>query len=87
MDYLHDGHMHSVQGSGVDEHEIAATTTNPDQCRPHVCDAHAKDHVHGADCGHPAVPHAGHVDYLVQGHLHHRCDGGHCDDHGPVETR
>jgi UDP-2,3-diacylglucosamine pyrophosphatase LpxH len=30
------------------------------------------------------VPHADHVDYLVDGHLHHP-HGSHCDDHGPVE--
>jgi hypothetical protein len=29
------------------------------------------------------VPHDGHVDYLVDGHLHHP-HGGHCDTHGPV---
>jgi hypothetical protein len=31
------------------------------------------------------VPHGNHVDYLVNGHLHHP-HGGHCDDHGPVEV-
>jgi hypothetical protein len=30
------------------------------------------------------VPHGDHVDYLVDGHLHHVCEG-HCDNHGPVE--
>jgi hypothetical protein len=30
------------------------------------------------------VPHGGHVDYLVNGHLHHP-DGGHCDNHGTVQ--
>jgi UDP-2,3-diacylglucosamine pyrophosphatase LpxH len=29
------------------------------------------------------VPHGDHVDYLVDGHLHHP-HGDHCDDHGPV---
>jgi hypothetical protein len=29
------------------------------------------------------VPHGDHVDYLVDGHLHHP-HNGHCDDHGPV---
>ncbi len=36
-------------------------------------------------CGHAAVPHGDHVDYLVDGHLHHAHDG-HCDDHGPVRS-
>jgi UDP-2,3-diacylglucosamine pyrophosphatase LpxH len=30
------------------------------------------------------VPHGDHVDYLVDGHLHHP-HGDHCDDHGPVK--
>jgi hypothetical protein len=31
------------------------------------------------------VPHGNHVDYLVEGHLHH-FHGDHCDDHGRVEV-
>ena len=27
-------------------------------------------HIHGPDCGHSAVEHVGHVDYLDDGHLH-----------------
>jgi hypothetical protein len=38
-------------------------------------------HVHGPDCGHDAVPHDDHTDYLVDGGLHHPHDH-HCDDHG-----
>ena len=37
----------------------------------------------GPGCGHEAVPHGDHIDYLVDGHLHHPHDG-HCDNHGPV---
>jgi hypothetical protein len=33
--------------------------------------------------GHEQVPHGDHVDYLVDGRLHHPHDD-HCDDHGPV---
>ena len=40
-----------------------------------------KRHLHGPNCGHEAVPHGDHIDYLVDGHLHHP-HGGHCDDHG-----
>ena len=43
----------------------------------HTLDAHA----HGPDCGHEAIAHGDHVDYLVDGHLHHPHDD-HCDDHG-----
>jgi hypothetical protein len=31
------------------------------------------------------VPHGDHVDYLVDGHLHHP-HGDHCDNHGKVEV-
>ena len=51
-------------------------------CRPsHDCGAH----VHGEGCGHDEVPHGNHVDYLVDGRLHHPHEG-HCDDHGPLQT-
>ena len=43
------------------------------------------DHRHGPGWGHEAIPHGDHVDYLVDGHLHHPHDG-HCDDHGKVEV-
>jgi zinc transport system permease protein len=38
-------------------------------------------HVHGPSCGHESIRHGDHVDYLVDGHLHHPHEG-HCDDHG-----
>ena len=84
VDFLHDGHLHHMHGDHVDEHEVAASATNPNTCSAHVCDGHEPEHVHGPSCGHPAVPHAGHVDYLVGGHLHHPCEKGHCDHHGDV---
>ena len=85
VDYLHDGHLHHQQDDGqVVEHVLEVNETNPDACTPdHQCGGHDDGHVHGPDCGHPAVPHGDHVDYLVDGHLHHPHDG-HCDDHGPV---
>lgn len=85
VDYLHDGHLHHVKGDKVEEHTLAVTATNPAGCTPkHACSGHDKAHQHGPDCGHPAVPHGDHVDYLVDGHLHHP-HGDHCDDHGPVQ--
>lgn len=80
VDYLHEGHLHHAHGDHVDEHVIEISATNPDNCTPqHSC----AGHVHGPGCGHEAVPHGNHVDYLVEGHLHHP-HGGHCDDHGPL---
>jgi zinc transport system permease protein len=37
-------------------------------------------HQHGPDCGHPAVPHGDHVDYVHDGHRH-APHGGHYDEH------
>lgn len=42
--------------------------------------AGAHPHVHGEDCGHPAVPHGDHVDYLHGGHRH-APHGEHYDEH------
>ena len=45
------------------------------------CTKHDKhDHEHGPDCGHVAVRHGDHVDYLHAGHLHHP-HGDHVDEH------
>ena len=46
---------------------------------PHtVTDDHP--HEHGEDCGHPAVPHDDHVDYVHDGHRH-AVHGEHYDEH------
>jgi hypothetical protein len=83
VDYLHDGHLHHPHGDHYDEHRIAGAG-NPAACGPgHACAAHLAGHKHGPGCGHPAVPHEDHVDYLVEGHLHREHDG-HCDDHGSL---
>jgi hypothetical protein len=37
-------------------------------------------HAHGAGCGHEAVTHEDHTDYLHGGHLHH-VHGDHIDEH------
>lgn len=86
VDYLHDGHLHHVHDDHVDEHRLAVSSANPAGCTPaHACTGHAADHTHGPGCGHEAVPHGDHLDFLVDGHLHHPC-AGHCDDHGGVEV-
>jgi zinc transport system permease protein len=38
------------------------------------------DHSHDSDCGHPAVQHGDHVDYVHDGHLH-AAHGDHWDEH------
>jgi hypothetical protein len=84
-DYLHDGHLHHVDQSGVSDHTIPVSAKNPSICtKAHPATGHVTDHVHGPGCGHAAVPHGDHVDYLVDGKLHHPHEK-HCDDHGPVQ--
>jgi len=82
IDYVHDGHLHHPHGDHCDEHVIEVSSINPNICSPaNDCAAHT----HGPDCGHDAVPHGDHTDYIVNGRLHH-VHNGHCDDHGPVEV-
>src|ERR1051326_3903474 len=70
-DYLDAGHLHHMHGSHVDDHVIAVSAANPNQCTPgFAVQEHVAHHVHGPDCGHPGVPHGDHEDYLVDGHLH-----------------
>src|SRR5688572_13847323 len=43
-------------------------------------------HKHGTGCGHTAVKHGDHVDYLHDGHLHHVSTGGKVEEHAlPVD--
>ena len=86
VDYLHDGHLHHAHEDHVDECTLEVGGASPAECTPeHSCTGHDGEHTHGPDCGHEAVPHGDHVDYLVDGHLHHPHDG-HCDHHGALET-
>lgn len=88
VDYLHDGHLHHVSHGKVHEHVLPVSAANPAGChpvKPTITPAHDSKHVHGPGCGHEPVPHGDHVDYLVNGRLHHP-HGDHCDDHGPVEV-
>ncbi len=38
------------------------------------------EHVHGPECGHTAIRHNGHIDYIHDAHLHHP-HGDHYDEH------
>ena len=48
------------------------------------CDHH--DHEHGAKCGHTAIQHGDHVDYLHDGHLHHPSGEGTKVEHHKIEV-
>ncbi|KZN30021.1 hypothetical protein N480_03495 [Pseudoalteromonas luteoviolacea S2607] len=81
VDYLVDGKLHHPHGDHCDEHVIEVSSVNPDECNH----AHQTNgHKHGPNCGHEAIQHGDHVDYIVDGRLHHQ-HGDHCDDHGPVD--
>jgi hypothetical protein len=86
IDFVHDGHLHHQNEDGtVEEHVLDVSAKNPAGCSSGNHLTHADHHVHGPDCGHEAIPHGDHVDYIVDGRLHHP-HGDHCDDHGAVEV-
>jgi zinc transport system permease protein len=51
-----------------------------DEAHHHTLAEEDHTHAHGEDCGHPAVPHGDHVDYVHDGHRH-ASHGGHYDEH------
>lgn len=84
VDYLDRGRLQHVESGHTDEHVVEISATNPDRCDlNHRASGHSAAHRDGPDCGHEAVPHGHHVDYLVDERLHHP-HGDHCDDHGPL---
>ncbi len=48
-------------------------------------EAEQHEHEHGPHCGHPAIEHEHHVDYLHDGHRHAPHEG-HYDEHNPLQT-
>ncbi len=51
-----------------------------DEALPHTVVPESHGHTHGDDCGHPAVEHGDHVDYVHGGHRH-AMHGDHYDEH------
>ena len=47
--------------------------------------AEAHPHEHGVECGHRAITHGDHVDYVHDGHLH-AAHEGHYDEHGALTS-
>ena len=80
VDYLHDGHLHALEKGVAVEHKLAVNDAFPAAEKPVK---HADAHKHGAGCGHDAIPHGDHTDYVVDGKLHH-VHGDHCDEHGAL---
>ena len=80
VDYLNDGLLDHRHGDEQQIHKLQGQVDG----HVHASPGHPHHHRHGANCGHPAVAHDDHVDYLVAGRLHHP-HGDHCDDHGALE--
>ena len=57
-----------------------ASTTAAGRDTDHTVVPEDHEHEHGEDCGHPAVPHDDHVDYVHDGHRH-APHGSHYDEH------
>lgn len=96
VDYVHDRHLHhkNENGSDWDDCRIEESITHPDICTDEYeegCWAHEAGVTCSPSCGHEAVPHGEHVDYLVpdrKGNLElHAVHNGHCDHHGSVRQR
>jgi zinc transport system permease protein len=60
--------------------EARANGEDPRLGDAHVTAAEKHPHEHGEECGHPAVEHEDHTDYLHDGHLHAQ-HGAHYDEH------
>jgi hypothetical protein len=84
IDYMHNGELHSPGDGLVVQHSIDISPKNPNVCTPDFkCLPSDTEHEHSANCGHMLVPHGDHLDYVVDGRLHH-AHGDHCDDHGKL---
>ena len=59
---------------------VRAPFPDEDAAHHQVCVEEHAEHRHGPDCGHVAVPHGDHVDYVHDGHRH-APHGGHYDEH------
>ncbi|HYQ91679.1 MAG TPA: hypothetical protein VES89_06285 [Candidatus Competibacteraceae bacterium] len=84
LDYLHEGHLHHPHGDHYDEHRLEISATHPGGCETTTTTCCQRGHQHGPGCGHEPVPHGDHLDYLVEGRLHHP-HGDHGDGHRKVE--
>jgi zinc transport system permease protein len=58
---------------------VATVRTQMSRRRHEVAEAHP--HEHGVECGHEAIPHGDHVDYVHDGHRH-AAHESHYDEHG-----
>ena len=68
------------------ELKMKKTSKNRKESVIEPCDTHEHhEHQHGEYCGHKAIKHGDHIDYVHDGHLH-RIHGKHVDECEGGET-
>lgn len=74
----------NAPGTTAQRHWLRRRRARVDGEDPRLAGSHvaaeAHPHEHGEECGHPAVEHEDHTDYLHDGHLH-AAHGPHYDEH------
>jgi hypothetical protein len=80
-DYEHEGHFHALHLDHYDDHGSIAMNNNDRGTASASDDWITHAHSHGVGCGHPAVAHGDHTDYVHDGHFH-APHGDHYHDHG-----
>jgi hypothetical protein len=63
-------HLEHIHHGKTLQHVLKDNSANPIVCAP-VENGHQREHLHGKDCGHEAILHEDHVDYIVDNLLHH----------------
>jgi hypothetical protein len=84
VDYQHDSQYHAKHGSHFDNHGIVVSkSSSAGRALASADHAVAEEHTHkhGKKCGHKAVRHGDHTDYLHDGQ-YHAMHSGHYDLHG-----
>eukprot|EP01118_Nematostelium_gracile_P015726 TRINITY_DN6355_c0_g1_i1.p1 TRINITY_DN6355_c0_g1~~TRINITY_DN6355_c0_g1_i1.p1 ORF type:complete len:414 (-),score=48.41 TRINITY_DN6355_c0_g1_i1:47-1288(-) len=76
--------LHHCHRGITEVHVLRDTPHHPCICSPLPAPGHSMNHVHGPGCGHTAIQHEDHIDYLVDGMLHSP-HNGHCDAHGVLQ--
>lgn len=79
VDFLHDGEIHHVRSDAIAGGRPASADQRPSWAGLHLSHV-GHMHVHRPGCGHPAIAHDDHEDYLHGDHRHAGHDV-HYDEH------
>lgn len=85
-DFIMDAHLYPAHGGNLQQHILRESSEYPVVCAPIIDKTigHHQEHTHGPNCGHEAIQHEDHLDYIVDNLLHHYHEG-HCDHHGNLQ--